>query len=226
MADQSQDAVYGFAEDSPKPAGGPPALPSHRRRRPPNAPPPAASPPAGAPEAKAKRRREIVALVVIVGICVTVAVFMAVRQNVQESAEQSAFQSAIDDYLFSPLQPEPGVPRPRAGKVVLIDMDKRAFDRLHLNLNEDLRAHTPAEVATIAQMRYTRQQVGRFEMGARAIQPSCTMTLVDRASRTVIATRSFVWGPPPTRIPRGGDREDVTGPPPLQEITNFLATLR
>jgi hypothetical protein len=105
--------------------------------------------------------------------------------------------------------------------VVLIDMDKRAFDRLHLSLAEDLRARTPAEVATIAQMHYTRQEVGRFEMGARAIHLSCTMTLVDRASKTIIATRSFDWGKPPARIPRNGSKEDVTGAAPYAGNHDF-----
>src|SRR5262249_48884168 len=159
---------------------------------------------------RTKRLRERIAVAVIVGICVTVAVFMAIRQSVQENAEQSAFQSTIDDYLFSPVQPTPGVRPPRAGNVVLVDMDKTPFDRLQLALPEDLRARAPADATTVAQMRYIRQEVGRFEMGARAIQQSCTMTLVDRASRTVIATRSFVWGKPPTRIPRTGSKEDVT----------------
>jgi hypothetical protein len=167
-----------------------------------------------------------VAVAVLVGICVAVAVFMAVRQNAQNGAEQSAFQAAVDDYLFSPVEPGPGVAPPRAGKVVLVDVDRRAFDPFHLALPDDLRAHAPAEVATVAQMRYTRQEVGRYEMGARAVRLSCTMTVIDRASRTVIATHSFSWGEPPGSIPRAGDKEDVTGPPPLKEINSFLTGLR
>src|SRR5262249_39090729 len=147
-------------------------------------------------------------------------------QSVQRSTEQAAFEAAAQEYLFSPVEAGPGVSRPRAGKVVLVDMDKRAFDPFHLSLSEEIRAQDPAQVTTIAQMRHARQEVGRYEMGSRAIQLSCTMTLVDRSSRTIIATRSFVWGKPPNRIPRGGDREDVTGLPPLSEITSFVTGLR
>src|SRR5262245_10709868 len=116
----------------------------------PDGPPP--PDPRLAPEAKAKRLREHVAVAVIVVICATLAVFMAVRQHLQESAEQSALAAAASDYLFIPTEPEPGAPRPRAGKVVLVDLDKRAFDHFHQSIREDLRAHSPAEVATVAQM--------------------------------------------------------------------------
>jgi hypothetical protein len=226
VADPSQEGVYGFQEDPPQPAEGRPAPPPRPRRRPPKAPPAARPPAARAPKSKGTRLRDGVTVAVILGICISVAVFMAVRQNSQRNAEESAFRAAVGDYLFSPVEPGPVVSRPRAGKVVLVDMDKRAFDDFHLALPEEVRATSPAEVATIAQMRYTRQEVGHYEFGVRAIQLSCTMTVVDRASRTVIATRSFTWGLPPASIPRSSDRDDVTGPPPLKEITAFLTGLR
>src|SRR5262245_58386966 len=204
MGDQSKD-VYGFDEDPSKPAEAQ-AQPTPRpRRRPPKAPPAAersaaAGPPVARESApKGMKRRDIIAVVVLVAVIASFVTFMAIRQSVQRSNEQSAFEAAVGDYLFAPVEAGPGVSRPKAGKVVLVDMDKRAFDPFHLTLSEDLRAQSPEEVATVAQMRYTRQEVGRYEMGSRAIQLSCTMTVVDRASRTVIATRAFAWGKPPAR---------------------------
>ena len=151
---------------------------------------------------------------------------MAVWQTMEQNEERSALQAAVGEYLFTPQQPGPGVARPKVGKVVLVDMDKRAFDDFHMAIHDSLRAHAPAEVQTVAQMRYTRQEVGRFEMGARAIQLSCTMTLADRATKTLIASRSFTWGKPPATIARGGGKDDVTGLAPLEEIKSFLTELR
>src|SRR5262245_59833075 len=190
MAEQPNE-VYGFQED-PEPAESPPKPAARPIRRPPKTPasapasprrpPPVGAPPAREPSAKGMRRRDIITVVVIVVTCASFATFMAIRQSVQRSSEQAAFEAAAQEYLFSPVEAGPGVSRPRAGKIVLVDMDKRAFDPFHLSLSEEIRAQDPAEVTTIAQMRYTRQEVGRYEMGSRAIQLSCTMTLVDRSS--------------------------------------------
>src|SRR5262245_33738153 len=128
MADQPKE-VYGFHEDPPEPAEAQPWPAPRPRRSPPKGPPAERPAVVIEPAAKARRRREIVAVVVIVVICASVAVFMAIRQNMQTSAEKSAFEAAAEDYLFSPVEPGPGVSRARVGKVALVDMDKRAFDR-------------------------------------------------------------------------------------------------
>jgi hypothetical protein len=225
MADSSQEEIFGFADEAPKRPEDRPAPPPPRPRRPKKTQPTERSTP-GAPLAKSTRTRDIVTVSVLIAIFLTVAIVMAVRQTMQQNEERSALQAAVGEFLFTPQEPGPGVARPKVGKVILVDMDKQVFDDFHMAIHEDLRAHNPAEAVTVAQMRYTRQQVGRFEMGARAIQLSCTMTLADRATKTLIATRSFTWGKPPTSIPRSGNRDDVNGSAPLDEIKAFLTGLR
>jgi hypothetical protein len=167
-------------------------------------------------------------LIVTVGLAALIgfAAFMAVRQETQRSAEIGGLQAVVDAFLFAPVEQAPGAAVPRAGKVVLVDVGKRAIDDLHVALPEDVRAQTPDEVTTVAQLRYTRQEVGHFEGGARAIQLKATLTVIDRKTQTVIATRSFTWGKPPTRIPRTGATEDIVGTAPWKEITAFLKGLR
>lgn len=229
MADPSQEGVFGFQDDPPKPTKDRPAPPPPPRKRPPRLSKPGESAErAAARQApkKAMRKRDIITVSVLIAIFLTVAIVMAVRQTMEQNEERSALQAAVGEYLFTPQEPGAGGARPKVGKVVLVDMDKRAFDDFHMAIHDSLRAHAPAEVQTIAQMRYTRQEVGRFEMGSRAIQLSCTMTLADRATKTLIATRSFTWGKPPTSIARGGGKDDVTGPAPLNEIKAFLTEAR
>ena len=212
MTSQSQAGEYRFQSDSPESAGGrfaPEGLPA-----------------ACAPKAQGLGLLGGVILIVFVAVLFGFAVFMAVRQQTQRSDERSLFQAVIGDYLFSPVELGAGVARPRLGKVVLVDVKQRKFDDLHLSLPEDVRALTPAEVTTVGQMSYTREVVGRYGMGARAIQVSCTLTVVDRASRTVIAKGSFVWDKPPSHVPKTGNQGEVTGSPPWREITAFLCRLR
>jgi hypothetical protein len=111
--------------------------------------------------------------------------------------------------------------------VVLVDVAKREIDDLHFVLLEGVRAQSPEEATAFGQLRYTRQVVGRYgERDARAVQLSCTLTVIDRKTRTVIASRSFQWGTPATSIPSVGANGDVIGSAPSNEITAFLSDLR
>jgi hypothetical protein len=149
---------------------------------------------------------------------------MANKQSEDQRAERAAFKPAIGDLLFAATEPARAADRKKVGKVVLIDADKRAVDELQVYLADDVHAKTPAEVTTVGQMRYTRKVVGKFESGAHAIEVSAKMTVVDVPSRTIIATRSFVWGKPPKLVPIGS-REDVAGTAPMIEINAYLTWL-
>jgi hypothetical protein len=166
-----------------------------------------------------------VAVVLIAGPLFAFAFYMANKQREDQSAERAAFQPAIGTFLIVPSRSDTGAPRAKVGKVVLVDADKRALDELQVYLADDVHAKTPAEVTTVGQMHYTRKTVGKFESGAHAIEVSAKMTVVDVPSRTIIATRSFDWGKPPTRVPIGS-KEDVTGSAPMKEINAFLTGLR
>ncbi len=117
-----------------------------------------------------KRGLSLLHWLIITGVVAALfgfAVFMAVRQQTQRSSEKAAFQAVVDSFLFAPVESAPNVPRPRVGKVVLVDVGKRVIDELHVVLPEDVRAQNPDEAMTVAQLRYTRQEVGRFQGGAR-----------------------------------------------------------
>jgi hypothetical protein len=174
------------------------------------------------------RTRDVVAVIVtlalIVGPIFGFAFYMANRQSEEQSAERAAFKPAIGNFVFVPNETGRGASRPKVGKVVLVDADKRVLDELQPYLADDIHAKTPDQVTTVAQMRYTRKIVGKFESGAHAIEVSAKMTVIDVPSRTIIAARSFDWGKPPTRVPIGS-REDVAGTAPMKEINAYLTWL-
>jgi hypothetical protein len=226
MADLPEEGGYGFEDDTSRPDGEPSGRPHGPRPRKPKDRAAREQFLAEAAKSKRVRLRDKLILIGFLTVLIGFAVFMAVRQEMQQSAEREAFGAAIDQFLFTPVEARPGGARPKVGKVVLIDAQKRALDKLHRAIPEELRASTPAEAETIARMDYNRKVVGRFEMGAEAVELSGTMTLIDRLSKTVIAKRSFSWGPPPKSIPRSSDKDDVTGPAPLEEMTAFLTEHR
>jgi hypothetical protein len=168
----------------------------------------------------------VVAVIVIVGPLFGFAIYMANKQSEERSVERAGFQPAITNLLSAVNDPAPGTPRPKVGKVVLIDADKRTVDQLQPYLPDDIHAKTPAEVTTVGQMRYMRNVVGKFESGGRAVQLTAKLTVVDVPSRTVIATRSFDWGKPPLSVPVGSGADDVIGSPPVKEINAFLKGLQ
>jgi hypothetical protein len=219
MSDQWQAAQYRSQEAPPEPPGLQSALFSLHDQSPLGARP-------AAPKTQGLGLLGGLIVTAFVAALFGVAIFMAVRQTDQANAERTAFRAVIGEYLFSPVPAAPGAARPRVGRVVLVDVERRKFDDLHLSLPEDLRALTPAEVTTVGQIRYTREEVGRYQMGQRAIQLSCTMMVVDLPSRTVIGERSFVWGKPPSHIPKTSSKDDVSGSAPWKEITAFLTELR
>jgi hypothetical protein len=179
---------------------------------------------------KALGPRETVAVIVMVILIVVplfgFAIYMANKQSEERSAERAAFTPAVGNLLFTAKESGSGAPRPKLGKVVLIDADKRALDELQPYLPDDIHARTPEEVTTVVQMRYTRSVVGKFPSGAHAVQVGARLTVVDVPSRTVIAARSFDWGKPPTSIPVGSGSDDVTGSAPMKDISAFLTGLR
>jgi hypothetical protein len=168
----------------------------------------------------------IVMVLLIAGPLIGFAVYMANKQSEERSSERAAFTPAIGNLLFAAKEPGSGAARPKLGKVALIDADKRALDELQPYLPDDIHARTPEEVTTVVQMHYMRSVVGKFSSGAHAVQVGARLTVVDVSSRTVIATRSFDWGKPPTSIPAASGSDDVTGSAPMKEISAFLTGLR
>jgi hypothetical protein len=245
MADNSSGPVgpedhYRLQDEPPRPADGggarpKPPRPPERPRRPRSARQDrdagrgAGSPSGGAPFPWLKPQPMTVKQwIVLAAVAVPVLAFivaMAVWQNQHRAWEQTAFGAAMDDYLAPAVTAPPSAPRPAFGKAVMVDANQRKLDYFQESLPDDLRAATPAEVATVVQLRYTDQEVGRYVGGGRALKVTLNVTVVDRASHVVLGTASFTGADPP-QFTSAHAGEDVRGTLPVADIIGFLKQLR
>jgi hypothetical protein len=233
---------YRLQDEPPGPAAGgtprpKPPRPAERARRPRperaarrdrDTAKAATAPPGGGwfswPKRKPTNATQIITLVAIVVPLIAFAAAMAIWQNQHRAWEQSAFGAAMDDYLAPAVNPAPGAPRPAVGKGVMVDVNQRKLDYLQESLPDEMRAASPAEVTTVVQLRYAEQEVGKYTGGGKALKVTLTVTVVDRATHTVLDTRTFVGADPP-QFARADVGEDVRGELPVKDIIDYLKQL-
>jgi hypothetical protein len=155
-------------------------------------------------------------------------VFMAVRQARQRSGEQTAFAAEMDKLVSTPA---PGPTKATKGKMAIINVDKRELHYLHdrnQGPESDLQAATPAEAATIVQVRVTNRPVLKYLNGREGVKQTFHLTVVDKATWTKVDEKTFEGGDPPESIDLkrgGGTNEPVNGPLPSKEIYAYLRRL-
>src|SRR6185312_1753971 len=123
-------------------------------------------------------------------------------------------------------QPDANSARIAVGKLVVINLDERKLDELHFDIPDGMRADSPNEVVTIVQTRPIKHKVGQYEGGGRAIREDYPITVIDKASSTVLGSATFEGPNPPESTSRTNFREDVSGGPPKAEIIEYLRQLR
>jgi hypothetical protein len=176
--------------------------------------------------------RVALVLLVLVGFLVVrlAASFLQARETFrQEDALLARFAPAIETYLALAESPKAKGDPSLRGKLVTIDVDKRAVDSwTHFKLPEALRAESPDEVGTIALVKWgwrhegsyltqdTGEKVGEAYTGVGAV------TLIDLASRTIVGQRSFEGDPPAGGLRRVGDYRSER---PMFAIVDYLARL-
>ena len=153
------------------------------------------------------------------------AAFMAIRQETQQADQRKTFGAAIDSYLA--LAPgKPNDAKARVGKVVLVDVNKRALDETQFALPDDLQATSPEEVTTVVLSTIRRDQKGTFEGGGKAVQEHYSLAVIDKATGALIGSAEMTGPEPPKTVSRSGFGQDVSGGAPLDEIIGFLRAHR
>ncbi len=110
--------------------------------------------------------------------------------------------------------------------MIVVDRNTRDIDSdVYFGLPASLRASRPEEVGTVVQLDYGREP-GRGVYGKDRLPSfvqTCQVTVIDRASRAVVATALVHGGDPPDHI-EDGDKEGV-GPRPTPQILDYLKGL-
>jgi hypothetical protein len=149
----------------------------------------------------------------------------------RESVE--LFNSQIEQYISIPdLKEAPSSNAQIDGKVLVILRNSSALSGEPINMTslqfmsfvpKTLRATQPNEVEYIVWLDCDRDLVGRYTNGARAYQQVCSVSVIDRASNTVIARSEEFRGSDPPHMTKSSTFS--SGDLPEEEMQAFLASL-
>jgi hypothetical protein len=157
---------------------------------------------------------------VIVAILAGLGIWWAVR-----TAKRAPFRKHMDAYVRAAGAPDPKRPPAPVKRLVVVDVEDKDVDGLHFDLPDGLRAQTPEEVTTVAQLRWNKTQVGTYTTGGGAYQWKCDVTVKDLETNAQIAQQSFAGSPPPQSF-SGRRGESRTGDKPTEAVINFLKGLQ
>jgi hypothetical protein len=159
--------------------------------------------------------------VVVAVIAAGVGGFFGVRSMVRAS-KVKPFKEHLAEYTKPVAAGLPGQPvgsKKMAGKCVTVDMDSKEVDYVYFDLPEELRAETPDQVGTVVQLKWGKEQVGDYK-GKPAWKHNCTVTVVDRATMSPIASSMFWGSDPPSSIK--SSQSEGNGDKPYDQIVNFV----
>lgn len=116
--------------------------------------------------------------------------------------------------------------RCRRGKLVVVDVEKREIDAIHLELPDAVRADSPQEVGSVVLLFTDRKATAWYGPFSRGYTVTWDMRVVDQQSRKMAAMISYTSGAPRRAIPipfykHGGWRptrgliDDLAGLPAL-----------
>jgi hypothetical protein len=108
------------------------------------------------------------------------------------------------------------------GKVVPVDMAKPTVDWLFFDLTPDLKPKAPAEVGTVAQLRWGNDQIDTYDDGAAAYVQTCQVEVIDLAKKMVVGQNTFRGTDPPMSKSHSGS---ASGSKPTKEVVNWLQSL-
>lgn len=126
-----------------------------------------------------------------------------IRRDSTAFYDTGPFAEHIDEYLALADAPRShNAELSPHGKVIFIDVDERHVDRVFtvplVEAQSPWLAYAPEETATVVLVTRKREQVGVYTSGDPAYVVRATMTVVDLASKKVVATKTFKSGEPPS----------------------------
>lgn len=134
----------------------------------------------------------------------------------------SSFEDHIDEYTnLSGLKGDPGDIY-LIGKILPVNKSTKAIDLLYFELPNDLRAASPEEVETILWVECEGKVVNTYTDGAEARRIDCVLTIINKASNTMIVQTTFRGEPPPGSKSGSGDR---SGSRPTEDMVKYITTL-
>jgi hypothetical protein len=108
---------------------------------------------------------------------------------------------------------------PVKGKLIPVDMKSKDIDPVFFDLSTDFRPKNPDEIGAIAALWWEERRIGSYGGKGGAYREYCTVTVLDKGTGTLLASKSFVGPMPPEKSQNGASQ---TGDKPYSEIREFL----
>lgn len=132
------------------------------------------------------------------------------------------FNRHLSEYDVSVNLSEPEATPYVAWKIVTIDICKGKVDPLFLVLPNKLRANHPSEVGTIIEFCCTSHPSGKYTSGATGYHTSCSLTVIDKSTATIVGRTGFYGEEPPFFKTGEGD---WIGGKPIPDILEYIEAL-
>jgi hypothetical protein len=173
-------------------------------------------------------------ILIVIGICV--GIFFGVQAILRANAV-APFQKDLDGYLAlnnvgPPVEPclGPSGPLPRwqtigkvRGQMITVDVKAKGIDYFYFDLPDELRAPKPEDARTVVLLTWDKVEVGSYGAGGpKAYVQTCSVKVVDKETKSVIAT-GYVPGADPPHSKKSS--ESGTGPKPIKELVSNLKNL-
>jgi len=104
---------------------------------------------------------------------------------------QGPFAGAIEGYMAAGAYDDALTTPTLAGKVAVVDANKRRLDDIHFALPDSVRAATPQEVRTVVLVDRQGMTSGHYQNGAAGKTQTCRVRIVDLEKKRVIVREQF-----------------------------------
>ncbi len=137
------------------------------------------------------------------------------------------FEAHLSEYIdiAATAAPEEDVPLAGQlvrGRILPVNMEKRAIDPVFFDLSSDSRPKDPEEVGAIAALWWKEVKLGTYGGMGSAYREDCTVMVWDKATRNLLAQKWILGSDPPSSSINGMGHH---GEKPYKEIRDYLNRL-
>jgi hypothetical protein len=162
---------------------------------------------------------------VVIAVVLLTALFMVYRatHRIGRGAGVRTFSSELPEYVDIGSWTTPPVQMPMRLGLVSVDLAEMKYDNLMFRLPEEMHAELPSDVGTVVALKWLVKTVWSKD-AASGRQWTCSVRVVDLASRKCIAEQSFA-GEAPAQPDGSAPTGIVYGERPITAIVEWLLSL-
>jgi hypothetical protein len=174
------------------------------------------------PPNKILSKRTIVLRWVVWIVIAAIAVGLIVGIPLWQRIQRASFEPYLAQYAA--IQPNGQASSAHMrGKMIVIDKSTGSIDPTWDEIPDDMRAASPSQVATVVWLEWSESEVGTYQGGGSGYSSNVEVTVIDKATSKIIATKSFSSQPTGVRV--AGGSADTVAKRPEDQVVQYLRTL-